>query len=151
MYFRWGSLIFCFQSVQKNKSALQALAISEEAKEAGLEPGIKKLLLSEAFWEKLEGYINLLKPIADAITWSEGDSVPFSIVARTFYELEQQFEQGITKSPVLKKEEEAVKKIITNRKKILMSGMHYSANLLDPRYKGKHLTDDEIVSFLYLN
>ena len=146
LYYRWGSLIFCFRSVHDNKHALQALAISEEAQDAGLKQSIKKLLLSEAFWEKLKGYIDLLEPIADAINWSEGDSVHFSIVARTFHTLEKTFEEGVANSPVLKKEEEAVKKIITQRKSFLMLGIHFAANLLDPRFKGQHLSTLEIVS-----
>ena len=143
-------MIFCFISVFKNKQTLKALCISEEAKQANLDQSIKTLLLSEAFWEKLEGYIELLKPIADAITISEGDSIPLSIVAKTFYEIEQKINDGVAKSPVLKREEKVVKKIITDRKSFIMTKIHYAANLLDPRFKGQHLNDLETVSLQVL-
>ena len=140
--------MFCFISVFRNKQALQALSISEEAKDAGLDQSVKTLILSEAFWEKLEGYIELLKPISDAIKYSEGDSVPLSIVAKTFYDIEKNINDGVAKSPVLKKEEKAVKKIISDRKSFIMRAIHFAANLLDPRFKGKHLTGTEDVSFI---
>lgn len=55
-------MIHCMESLHKNKHALQALAISEEAKKA-LDGGARKLLFSEVFWDKTDGFLKLLKPL----------------------------------------------------------------------------------------
>jgi hypothetical protein len=70
------------ESIHANKHALEGLAISEEAKKASLDASTRKLILSEVFWEKLNGFLRLLKPIADAITAVEGDNKYLSIVMK---------------------------------------------------------------------
>lgn len=48
-------------------------------------------------------------------------------------------------SPVLKNEEKEVKAIFTRRREFSITKIHYAANLLDPNYKGMHLTESEII------
>lgn len=132
------------ESIRINKPFLQALAINEEAKPS-LEPAIKKLLLSEVFWDRLEGYINLLKPVANAIISVEGDNNHLSIVMKVFSDLQVAIENNICSSPILKSEEAAVKAIIPTRRKFLVRKIHLAADFLDPCYKGCHLTEDEKV------
>lgn len=142
--FRWGSIIHCLQSVCINKHALQALAINDDAKTA-LDPSVRKLLLSEIFWDRAEGLLKLLKPVADAITKVEGDDKHLSIVMKVLSELQQSFEENLSSSPILKSEEETFKKIIPERKKFLVKSIHLAANLIDPRYRGCHISGEEAV------
>ncbi|XP_065668867.1 uncharacterized protein LOC136088628 [Hydra vulgaris] len=106
---------------------------------------IQNLLLSEVFWDKVDGFIKLLKPIAIAIAAVEGDKLSLSIVAKTFSDLEKSFQDNILCSPILKSEENAMMEIIAKRRKFHSRNIHLAANLVDPRYKGCHISGDEMI------
>ncbi|XP_018017591.2 uncharacterized protein LOC108674186 [Hyalella azteca] len=141
---RWGSTVNCLESLQSNKHSLQALTINAESK-SSIESNTKKTILSEVFWDKVEGSLALLKPLADAIKNVEGDNVPLSIVMETFSKLENEIVKKVGKSPVLKSEEDTVRGIIKKRKEFATKKIHFAANLLDPNHRGCHLNDEEVV------
>ncbi|XP_076062416.1 uncharacterized protein LOC143037750 [Oratosquilla oratoria] len=139
---RWGSVIQCLKSVCINKHELQALAINDDAKPS-LDLSIRKLLLSEVFWDRTEGILKLLKPVADAITSIEGDNKNLSLVIKVFSDLKLSFEENLSSFQILKSEEEASKGIIRERKKFVIKSIHLAANLVDPCYCGCHLSGEE--------
>lgn len=57
---RWGSIIFCIESMLYNKVALKMLAISEDV---FLKNKVKKDILSETFWCGLLSLHEILTPI----------------------------------------------------------------------------------------
>jgi hypothetical protein len=114
-----------------------------------MDSSVKKILLSEVFWDKSEGLLKLLKPVGDAITYVEGDQKHLSIVMKVFAELSQSFEDNLASSPILKSEEAAFKKIIPERKKFLVKNIHLAANLIDPRYYGMHISEDQTVRVIF--
>ena len=69
------------------------------------------------FWDKVEGFLKLLSPIADAVKKTESNIPMLSNVVETSHFLEDHIIKTITVSPLSKKEEEKVKKIF--KKKIL--------------------------------
>ncbi|XP_065672488.1 uncharacterized protein LOC136090221 [Hydra vulgaris] len=140
---RWASIIHCMESLHNNRLALRGLAIDDEA--TSLAKPIQNLLLSEVFWDKVDGFIKLLKPIAIAIAAVEGDKLSLSIVAKTFLDLEKSFQDNILCSPILKSEENAMMEIIAKRRKFHIRNIHLAANLVDPRYKGCHISGDEMI------
>jgi hypothetical protein len=132
-------------SIQENKRNLQALTIDDQASKI-MDSTIRELLFSEDFWGRVAAFLTLLKPVADAITAAEGDTNHLSVVAKTLSELEASFAVSIVASPVLQSEEEALKLIIPKRRRFLMKPIHLAANLLDPRFKGSHISPEEAVS-----
>lgn len=134
------------ESISINKHPLQALALNDEAKKASLDQSVRNLLVSEVFWERLEGFLKLLKPVSDAITAVEGDNKNLSLVPKVFSELQQSFVKNVNSSPILKSEEARLMEIIPKRRKFLLRSIHLAANLLDPRYKGCHISGEEMVS-----
>ena len=50
--------------------SLQEMAISQTA---DIDSPIKRILLDDVFWERVVSSLKLLKPIAIAIAWIEGD------------------------------------------------------------------------------
>ncbi|KAG7161054.1 hypothetical protein Hamer_G026010, partial [Homarus americanus] len=119
-------------------------ANDDEAKKAGLDQPIRNLLLSEIFWDRVDGFLKLLKPIADAIN---GDNKHLSIGPKIFSDLEQAFKDNISSSPVLKSEEECLMSTgtIPKRRKFLLQPIHLAANLLDPHYRGSHISGEESI------
>jgi len=141
---RWGSFIHCVESIVKNKHGLQALAINDEAKDV-LDSSIKKTILSEVFWEHASGYVNVLKPVADAILKLEGDDTCLSQVLQVMSDISRAININV-ESPFLMSEKESLKKIIIERRKFLVKKVHLAADLLDPKYNGCHLSGEERVS-----
>ena len=70
---RWGSVVTCLKSVQKNKVLLQKLAVSEISEKSTLAKEVKKTILDDDFWNVNEAVVNLLKPLSLAITQLEAD------------------------------------------------------------------------------
>lgn len=136
------------ESIIVNKNFLKALAINDEAK-ASLDSAVRTHLLSEVFWDRVQGLLTLLKPVADAILSVEGDNKELSLVMKVFAELQNSFDTNLEKSPILKSEETLFKEIIPKRKKFLVRSVHLTANMLDPRYLGCHLSTDEQVRFFF--
>lgn len=134
------------ESISINKHPLQALAINDEAKKASLDQSVRNLLVSEVFWDSLEGFLKLLKPVSDTITEVEGDNKNLSLVPKVFSELQESFKKNVSLSPILKSEETRLMEIIPKRRKFLLRNIHLAANLLDPRYKGCHISGEEAVN-----
>ncbi|KAG7166437.1 hypothetical protein Hamer_G005538, partial [Homarus americanus] len=80
-----------------------------------------------------------------AINAVEGDNKHLSIGPKIFSDLEQAFKDHISSSPVLKSEEECLMSIIPKRRKFLLQPIHLAANLLDPRYRGSHISGEESI------
>lgn len=141
---RWGSNIHCVESIMKNKSGLQLLAIDDSIKSL-IGQNVKKLLLSEVFWNRCEGYLLLMKPFADAITAVEGDNVDLSAVLSIFTKLQDTLKENVSKSPLLKAEEDSMLELVNKRRAFLVKKVHLAADLLNPKSIGSNLTDDEQV------
>ena len=131
----------------KNKSTLKKLSISEAAEKERLidTNQLRHHIQSDVFWSKVEGFNKLLKPIADCIAVAESDTTSLSVAAKIFEELKETLKQGLSASPVLKSEEKSFMNIISERK-FLIKDVHLAANMLDPNYRGCHLTKEEAVS-----
>ncbi|XP_065656505.1 uncharacterized protein LOC136081964 [Hydra vulgaris] len=137
---RWGSTVACLDSIQKNKQPLKTLAISENS---GLNSVTKNILLSDVFWDRVEGFFKLLSPIADAIKKTESNTPLLSTVVETFHFLEDHIFKNLTVSPFSKKEEEEAKKIFKKRKDFCLTEIHLAANILDPKFQGRVLTGEQ--------
>ena len=81
-----------------------------------LDKSAKNTLLSEVFWDKIAGYLQLLKPVATAITMAEGDDQYLSMVMKVFHDLQRSFDEQLPHSPVLRSEESLVKEVISKRR-----------------------------------
>lgn len=68
-----------------------------------------------------------------------------SIVMETFQDLERGSGENFF---ILKNEEKEVKAIFLRRKEFSITKVHFAANLLDPNYKGTHLTENEVVELI---
>lgn len=141
---RWGSNVTSLNSMYLNKSHLQQLAVDSEAA-ALMSRTTKASILSDVYWDQVEGLIKLLKPIATWITMIEGDKPQISSVARIFSEISHHFQSTIASSPLTKSDEKKATEALSARQEFCIGPVHKAANLLDPKYLGKHVTEDDIV------
>ncbi|MCL4136908.1 UNVERIFIED_CONTAM: hypothetical protein GTU68_043368 [Idotea baltica] len=128
----------------KNKQALQSLSIDDKALKI-LQKEKAKTLLSDIFWDKLQGLHNILLPISSALMKIESDTPQLSSVVSLFKNMLQEVKRNAIASPLLKKEEDGIVQAIENRTKFCVQPIHLAANLLDPRILGKDLSDEQNV------
>ncbi|CAH1112832.1 unnamed protein product [Psylliodes chrysocephalus] len=77
---RWGSNLFCLQSLLSNKYALQKLAVSEEAE---ISSEMKRQILNDGvFWVRVEKMVN---PIVELIFALESNTPLIHNVYTKFY------------------------------------------------------------------
>ncbi|KAE9542482.1 hypothetical protein AGLY_003343, partial [Aphis glycines] len=109
---RWGSFKNCLESLIKNKSTLQHLAVSDD-----------------------------MKYVFNWITSLESDSPKISVVPEALNEIKQNFITNVPISPLLEVEGRILLKKIDERYNMAIHPIHFAANLIDPKYQGKNLKD----------
>lgn len=141
----------CLESVHMNKQALKLLAIDEQVQDILKKSShIKQNILNDVFWDKVQGLLRLLKPIANAITVSESDTPSMSKVIKIFMDLQKHFSECVPVSPLNKAEEKEAVAILARRKGFAVCDVHKAANLLDPSLCGADLSPEEQVLYLYI-
>ena len=73
---------------------------------------IKRILLDDVFWERVLCSLKLLKPIAVAIPWIEGDNAILSDVQTLLADVREEICTALPTSLLLQAEETAVLKYI---------------------------------------
>jgi len=141
---RWGSNAQALERLLHMKNALQKAVVDKKLeKSLHSQKEIRKLVLDEVvFWPQVENLHKLLKPVADAITMLEGDNPQLGKVIQLFAKLDRTMNELAAESPLTKKEEQELRGRLNYRFNYCMRGIHFAANLLDPRYCGKTLTDE---------
>lgn len=104
------------------------------------------MLLNDVFWDRVEGLHRLFLPTAQAIKKVEGDEPHLSVSVNYMNNILEEAQKTSTVSPLLKKEEAVFVDIIKTRRSFCLKPIHLVANLLDPRYRGKDLSQTENVS-----
>lgn len=100
---RWGSNLFCLQSMLSNKSVLQKLAVSEETE---LSSDMKRKLLDDCgFWVRIQKITNILNPIVNMITVIESNTPQIHKIYSKFQDLELTLNKEIPALPLQKAEE----------------------------------------------
>lgn len=140
---RWGSHLFCLQSLQSNKVVLQTLAVSEKAE---LEPSMKRRLLDDGvFWTRIEKLINLLEPIVHLITAIESNEPQIHKVVRKLDDLEKIIALNLVASPLQQAEEKKITAKFKERKDFGIGDIHLAAFLLDPNMQGSSLDSTQLL------
>lgn len=144
---RWGSIVHCLDSFYQNKQAIKLLVVDEETNLIlKKHPILKQVALDESFWDTAKGFLELLKPIAIAITSIESDKPQISQVIGIFKKLELHFQKVLPCCPLTKAEKKQAYEIFTHRKEFSISDVHKASCLLDPVLQGVDLTPDEQVN-----
>ncbi|XP_070387761.1 uncharacterized protein [Dermacentor albipictus] len=104
------------------------------------------VLDEEELWVALKSCHTLLEPIAKAIEAVEGDGALLSDVTNFFHNLAEEIHSNLQRSVLSQSERDLAEKALKTRKVFRVNRVHCAANLLDPIYKGKSLTDEEVLS-----
>ncbi|KAF2884886.1 hypothetical protein ILUMI_21305 [Ignelater luminosus] len=121
---RWASTVLSFESLLKNKNILKALAINDEYQDLIEKRNKTNILDDDIFWKRIESFLKILQPLKKWITVLESDEYLSS------------------------SEQDKILEAVQARRKMRLKPIHFSANILHPKLKGKHLSAGEIVQGL---
>lgn len=131
---RFSSQYPSLKSLTINRAALTELAIDQTYRQS-IDFAIRKTILSDTYWNKLDFLLSLLKPIKDWITMLEGDQPNISEVVEAFHEIEKSFNDRLDRS-FLSRHKQVLLRSIRDRREMCVTDLHLAANLLDPKLKG---------------
>ncbi|XP_077485379.1 uncharacterized protein LOC144095562 [Amblyomma americanum] len=139
---RWGGMVLSLQSLLRNKESLQQTVILSDLK---VNKSVRETVLDEdAFWKSVQSCLLLITPIASAITSLESDNALLSDVPEAFHSIRIELAANLATSALTSEEQIRAKEMITRREKLCLRPVHIAANLLDARYRGRHLDDAQI-------
>ncbi|KAK3918205.1 Zinc finger BED domain-containing protein 4 [Frankliniella fusca] len=150
---RWCYVVICLESLLANKYALQETVISVQLKDLISKEVRSDVLDDDGFWVKVKNLHDFLQPLHVAILRVEGDDATLSIVPEVSHDVRTKMQSDLLSNLNLDADEESnVQRAITERLYHCNLEVHFAANLLDPRYKGKKLDNFEIHSAMdYIN
>ena len=140
---RWGTVAAMLQRLIHVQKSLQYMVMEEEVDAVVTGPVKTDILDSSVFWVQLKKLHSLMQPFADAIRRIESDRPGLSEVPQIFHELQQHLDEALPQSPVQKREETIIKKKFEQRRDFCISKLQLVAHLLDPKYCGIRLTEEQ--------
>ncbi|KAF2905884.1 hypothetical protein ILUMI_00296 [Ignelater luminosus] len=145
---RWASIVLSFESLLKNKNILKALAINDEYQDLIEKRNETNILDDNIFWKRIESFLKILQPLKKWITVLESDECRINEVMEVLIEIEKVFKKELPLSDLSSSEQDKILEALQARRKMCLKPIHFSANILDPKLKGKHLSAGEIVQGL---
>lgn len=138
---RFGSMFLNLNSLLKNKEAVQCTVIKEELK-AEIKQDLKRTILDDNFWIKVNSIVKIMSPILTGIKVIESDRALLSEVPVIFQFIRNNFKYLNLGDSVAN----SLETFVDERYRFSCYPIHYAANLLDPRFHGKYLKDDETLA-----
>ncbi|KAF2902631.1 hypothetical protein ILUMI_03553 [Ignelater luminosus] len=106
------------------------------------------ILDDDIFWKRIESFLKILQPLKKWITVLESDECRINEVTEALIEIEKVFEKELPLSDLSSSEQDKILEAVQARRKMCLKPIHFFANILDPKLKGKHLSAGEIVQGL---
>ena len=128
---RWNSVTDTLQAYIDNWSILVSVVKSHKS---DMDTTVCEMVLDINIKRKAEDYLSRTKPISVALDKLQSDTCHISDAVKIWKDLQQDFE-GMPLS---------VSKPFQSRIKIALTPAHYLAYILDPRYKGQSLSNEEV-------
>jgi len=109
-----------------------------------LPENIRQFVLDDVFWQDIEAVVHLLRPLAKAILLTEGDISQPGLICHIFQQIKiftgesndyiQHFGRDV---------QQQLLDIWQKRADFCLSDIHVAANILDPRFRGELLSEEE--------
>ena len=121
---------------------LRKLAVSEITERNNMSADVKKIILDDDFWKLNEAIVEFLKPLLAAIVQLEADVPNLAEVFQLYSTVRTGMMESIKAIPFTEEEQAVIATILDEREKFCIKMIHKSAYLLDPRYHGELLSDE---------
>lgn len=131
------------RNFEKARETLEKLAIDRSA---NINRDNASLIKSDEFWFKVAEIKALLEPIANGILKIEKNNSVVSDVIVVFNEISKNISHFVETKLLSQIEITLLMEKFIQRQELIVTPAHCFANLIDPRYRGKSLDDDQIFS-----
>ncbi|KAF2880765.1 hypothetical protein ILUMI_25393, partial [Ignelater luminosus] len=149
---RWASSVLSFESLLKNKNIIKALVINNEYQDLIEKRNKTNILDDDIFWKRIESFLKILQPLKKWITVLESDECRINEVTEALIKIEKVFKKELPLSDLSSSKQDKILEAVQPRRKTCLKPIHFSANILDPKLKGKHLSAGELVQgFQYIH
>ncbi|MDO9013945.1 MAG: DUF domain-containing protein, partial [Polynucleobacter sp.] len=140
---RWGSQLRCLQQVAKSRCAIEAVLNDEELKRdvrKDRSRAAKMVVVTQAvadswFWECVHDFIYAMEPLVRILYVLESDSVTVAVA----YDKIAEYASFLPKSMFGRRFPQVIS-LFQHRVQFLQNSRVGLAYLLDPRFRGRHLT-----------
>ena len=129
----WNTLSDCLKSYLDNWSVL--LKVCEEHRDE-IDRNIAAKAKDFALKRNAEDYLQRMRPIAVALDRIQSDSCNISDAVHVWKKLEDDLKESHQPPTVMK--------TLLSRTKQALTPAHFLSNILDPKHRGKYLSDDEV-------
>lgn len=138
---RWSSTYTALDKLCQNKEYLE-LAVIDKRLSSIMDKSIRSWVLDENFWFLAQNTCELLKPIALGINSLEGDKPNLSYAYDTIKSIENEIHANL--GYLNKNEAKLIKQKLSERRKFMFHPCQLAANFLNPKLKGKNLSEEEM-------
>ena len=105
---------------------------------------IRQFVLDDMFWHDIEAVVHLLRPLAKAILLTEGDLPQPGLICHIFQQMKIFNEESNDYTNHFGRDvQQQLIVIWQNRADFCLSDIHFAANILDPRFRGELLSEEE--------
>jgi len=142
---RWGTLQQCFKSVLDSERIIYTIVnernfVVGTLKQKQDRQNLKDIIVKDEFVSNLQKALKILQPIDALIVKFQGDNVPVSEVVTAFNQLPTKFAEMT--DTLTSAEITYLQEVASNRFKLIYGYAHGIGYLLDPRFTGDGLPDD---------
>lgn len=143
---RWGSTLYCLESVQKNKSVLRMISVDPEA---SLPDNVKKIILDDRFWTKTQDIAGTLQPIVAGLNELQTNDCmihkAYSICKKIANEVTERVQSAKVFDP---NERKQILKALNERNRNVVKPIQYAGAILNPASMGSELNPNELLEGL---
>lgn len=144
---RWGSILFALKSLSANRNVLQILVVNDAVKDK-FTSNMRKKILDDEFWSKVDILINIFTPITSVNIALEGDGVLIHKVHTRLNDLKHKINaivQTGCSNMFTSNEKKQILENLQKRKDFATHSIHMAAALLDPANRGSDLNTNEMI------
>ncbi|KAK3916489.1 Lysophospholipase NTE1 [Frankliniella fusca] len=146
---RWGGAVITFNSLLKNKAAIQEIVVNEEL---NFSNSVRTWALDNVnYWERVKVATDMLKPLHGCITLIESNRALLSDVFYLQKTYSKALLDNLERLPFKNHEKNLVRGYLADREDFTIKIIHKTCFLLDPRFKDKHrdmLSAEDIVAVI---
>lgn len=135
----WQIIFSCRKALVEKEAMLKALSID---KNVDLSPKVRRLLNGVDFWTKLNQLNSILELIFQWIR-DVSTETGISLVVECFHELTASLDDSTVWDLFKTDDVMKIKQWLSEKRDMAVTKLHLSANILNPKYNGRHLSSEE--------
>jgi len=143
---RWGSVFYSLTRLLQLRIPIEQTVMDQRLRSGThkVNEDIRKFVLDDVFWQDIEAVVHLLRPLAKAILFTEGDTPQPGLICHIFQQMKIFTEESNDHMQHFGRDiQQKLLDIWRKRADFCLSDIHFAANILDPRFRGELLTEEE--------